>query len=69
MENQKKSYTQPWRGFYQAIARKLRCHPKYVSRVMRGALGKYVDRDTELTRQIREMAAGIEKMFEPEENK
>lgn len=69
MESQKKSYRRPWYGTYQVIARKLGCHPKYVSQVLRGKLGKYTDRDTALTRKIHELAAEIEAMFEPEENK
>lgn len=51
----------------QLIARKLRCHPVYVSAVLRGDLGDYPNRDTLLVREIRRLAREIEKMFEPED--
>jgi hypothetical protein len=65
MNKTNKISAKPLRGTYLLIARKMGCHPKYVSRVLRGKLGKYTDRDTNLVKKIRETAAEIDKMFTP----
>jgi len=67
MESAKKSSRIHRITITQLIARKLRCHPVYVSQVLRGDLGDYPNRDTLLTREIRRLAREIEKMFEPED--
>jgi hypothetical protein len=66
MEKTNKNYSKPTRGTYSLIARKLGCHSKYVGRVLNGKLGKYNERDTDLVKKIRETAADIEEMFNPE---
>lgn len=67
MESQKKSLKRHRVTLAQLIARKLRCHPVYVSQVLRGDLGDYPARDTLLVREIRRLAREIEAMFEPED--
>jgi hypothetical protein len=67
MTNANKNLSSPLKGTYFLIARKLGCNSKYVSRVLRGKLGKYNDRDTELVKKIRETAIEFEKMFIPPE--
>lgn len=63
MTKAKKNYKQPWWGSYTVIARKVGCSPKYVGMVLRGELGKYAERDTELVKRIREVNSEVEKMF------
>jgi hypothetical protein len=65
MEKTKKNNDQSLRGTYILVARKLGCTPKYVSMVLRGKLGIYTERDTELVMKIRETAAAINEMFNP----
>ncbi len=65
MEKTNKDLAAPLRCTYLLIARKLGCHPKYVSRVLNGKLGKYNDRDTDLVKKIRDTAAEVEEMFKP----
>jgi DNA-binding LacI/PurR family transcriptional regulator len=66
MEKANKNSSTPLRCTYLLIARKLGCHPKYVSRVLNGKLGKYNDRDTDLVKKIRETAEEVNKMFSPD---
>ena len=66
MVNAKKNYKQPWRGSHIVVAHKVGCTAKYVSMVLRGKLGKYGERDTELVKQIRKVNAEIEKLFNPD---
>jgi hypothetical protein len=65
MEKTKKNYKAPWRGAHLVIARKVGCTPQYVAMVLYGHLGKYVDRDTELVKQIHAVSAEIEEMLKP----
>jgi len=67
MESAKKSSKLHRVTMTQLIARKLRCHPVYVSQVLRGNLGNYPNRDTLLVREIHRLAREIEAMFEPDD--
>lgn len=66
MEKTNKDSSTPLRYTYLLIACKLGCHPKYVSRVLNGKLGKYNERDTDLVKRIRETAAEVDEMFKPQ---
>jgi hypothetical protein len=66
MEKTNKDSSTHLRCTYALIARKLGCHPKYVSRVLNGKLGKYNSRNTELVKRIHSVAADVEEMFNPE---
>lgn len=52
------------RTAYNLIAKKAGCSRKYVIMVLENKLGKYDKRETKLVKEIRDMAARIEKAFE-----
>jgi hypothetical protein len=63
MEKQIKDFKRGKEGLYSIIARTVGVSPKYASMVIRGKLGKYNDRDTDLVKQIRKLHAEIESVL------
>jgi hypothetical protein len=65
MTKAKKNAQEQWIGSITLTARKVGCSPKYVSMVLRDALGKYKNRDTELVKRIRQVNKEVVNFINP----
>lgn len=53
----------PFSSYYSLIAKKCECSPSYVRKVLENKLGKYNNRNNELTRRIRAIHEEFYAMF------